>query len=340
MKSYPLVNVLIPTYNVEKTIKKTLLSILNQSYKNFIVYIVDNNSSDKTISIIKSIKNKKIKLFKYRKKVVAEENFNRCIKLSKGKYTAIFHSDDIYDSEIIYKQICFLEKNKKAGAVFSDGYLIDQNDNLIAPATSPLYAKNDNFNYTYEQIFEELSINYNFLLCPTAMVRTPIYKNEIKRFRYDLFGNSSDLDAWLRIAKKHSIGIIRQKLINYRISPTQQTTVTRKDTNLPDFFKVIDYYIKDKKIKNKNQIKKNYTILKTYFYLFLFISASKKKNKNFERKWFKKFLIYKKKISYYTTFSQKKFNIELIYLALKFTKYFNFFHKRLIKYLYLKFYKV
>lgn len=340
MKSYPLVNICIPTCNVEKTIKKTLLSILNQTYKNFMVHIIDNNSDDKTISIIKSFKNKKIKLFEYKKRVVAEENFNRCINLAKGKYTAIYHSDDIYDSQIVYKQVCFLEKNKNTGAVFSEGNLIDQNNNFISTAEVPLSVKNDNFNYSYEQIFEELSVNYNFLLCPTAMVRTSIYKNEIKRFRHHFFGNSSDLDVWLRIAKKYPIGIIKQKLINYRISPTQQTALTRNDSALPDFFKVMDHYIQDKEIRNKKKIKKNYGILKTYICLFLFISAAKKKNEKLKRKWFKSFLINKTEISKYNIFSQKKLYIELIYLILKYTKYSNFFNNRLIDYLYITFYKV
>jgi glycosyltransferase involved in cell wall biosynthesis len=339
MKNLPLVTICIPTFNSEDTIKKTLYSLLNQSYKNYKIIVVDNNSSDKTIAIVKSFKNKKIQIFKYKKTVNAEKNFNRCIKLSKGEYTAIYHSDDIYDKEIIFKQVCFLEKNKSSGVVFSEGRLIDKYDNYIANISTPFKDQNNNFNYTFEELFKEIITNYNFLICPTAMVRTSIYKNYIKKFRYNLFGNSSDLDVWLRISQKYSVGIIRQKLISYRISSTQQTSLTRSMSAFPNFFKVIDAYIKNiKKIQNINL--QNYIILKTYTILFLYIWSLKKNEKIYQKFWLKKFKIYYKKISKYKIFSKKKIYIKLIFFSINFFKNFFILRNWLINYLYIRFYKV
>ena len=156
MKKTPLVTICIPTYNVENTLKSTLNRIINQSYKNIIIKIVDNCSSDKTIQIAASFKDRRIKIFRYKKKVVAEENFNRCIKLSDGKYTAIYHADDIYDEEIVSKQVCFLEKNMKAGAVFSEGRLIDTDNRIISNMNNPIKIKNDNFNYSFDEILNEI----------------------------------------------------------------------------------------------------------------------------------------------------------------------------------------
>lgn len=339
MTNSPPVTICIPTFNSENTIKKTLYSILNQSYKNYKIIVVDNNSSDKTISIVKSFKNQKIQIFKYKKTVNAEKNFNRCIKLSRGEYTAIYHSDDIYDREIIFKQVCFLKKNKSCGVVFSEGRLIDKYDNYISTIRTPFKDQDNNFNYTFEKLFEEIISNYNFLICSTAMVRTSIYKNYIKKFRDNLFGNSSDLDVWLRISQKYSVGIIRQNLISYRISNLQQTTLTRSLFELPNFFKVINAHIKNiKKVSNINL--QNYAILKTYIILFLYILSLKMNNENYEKFWLKKFKVNYKKISTYKIFSKKKIYVKLIFFFINFFNNFTILKKWLVNYFFIKFYKV
>ena len=96
-----LVCICIPTYNSEKTIKTTVLSLLNQSYKNIIIKIIDNDSNDKTLNLISSIKDKRLKIIRSNRKISIHENHNKCIKYSEGKYTGIFHSDDIYHKDII-----------------------------------------------------------------------------------------------------------------------------------------------------------------------------------------------------------------------------------------------
>jgi hypothetical protein len=76
-----LVCICIPTYNSEKTIKNTVLSILDQSYKNIIVKIVDNASNDKTLNLISSIKDKRLKIislviFNYVRKLAKDNSFD------------------------------------------------------------------------------------------------------------------------------------------------------------------------------------------------------------------------------------------------------------------------
>ena len=59
-KNLPLVHINIPTFNNEKTIRQTLYSILNQTYKNIKIRVIDNGSTDKTLFIIKKLRSKKI----------------------------------------------------------------------------------------------------------------------------------------------------------------------------------------------------------------------------------------------------------------------------------------
>jgi glycosyltransferase involved in cell wall biosynthesis len=336
----PPVTICIPTHNSEITIYKSLKSILCQTYKNIKIKILDNASTDKTIKIIKSFRDKRIKIYKFKKKVSAEENFNRCIRVADGKYTAIYHSDDLYNKDIVSMQVCFLEKNKNTGVVFTEGDLVNSNFEKISSIKYPLIKKNDNFNYEKNIIFKLLAKNYNFFLCPTAMVRTNIYKSEIKNFQHKLYRNSSDLDCWLRILKNSYIGVIKKNLISYRVSKSQQTFITRDYLQLPPFFKVMDFHLKNFKLfKNNSKYINDYSILKKYIKLFLVIGYLKTNNLTYSDKFSHEIKSYYdvKEMLY---LSKKKIIIYIVLKVLKITRNLKILNKFVINFLYYKFYKV
>jgi glycosyltransferase involved in cell wall biosynthesis len=110
----PLVSILVCSYNAEKFIELTLNSIVNQTYKNLEILILDNNSQDKTIQRIKYIQNKdnRIKFYPLNKNLGAYSGLNYLLNKAKGQYIAINDHDDLWLNNKIEKQINFLEKNK------------------------------------------------------------------------------------------------------------------------------------------------------------------------------------------------------------------------------------
>ena len=79
------------------------------------------------------------------------------------------------------------------------------------------------------------------------MVRTKIYKREIRKWRFNLFLSGSDLDVWLRIAKSHMIGFLPNRLIRYRISATQGSVLLLRERKFRShLFLVLDYYLSKK----------------------------------------------------------------------------------------------
>ena len=239
----PLVCICIPTFNAEKTIRETLVSIVNQSYLNLDIFIVDNASTDTTLKIVNDFKDARIKIYRYEINVGGEENFNRCIKLASGKYTAIFHADDIYESEMVEKQVEFLEENSTVGAVSTEANKINEYSNFIGKVNFTgdfiSYIKL----YDFKSLLKAVLRHSNFLICPSVMVRTDIYKTQIRRWRGELFFSSADLDVWFRIAQFHQVAIITKPLMRYRISSTQGSAMVRLQTGRADFFYVIDYYL-------------------------------------------------------------------------------------------------
>lgn len=109
----PKVSVLICTYNAEKHIRATLQSILDQTYTNIDILILDNNSKDQTVDTIKTYKDTRIHLFPSDKNLGPYGGLNFLLEKATGEYIAIQDHDDLRHPQKIEKQVSFLEENKK-----------------------------------------------------------------------------------------------------------------------------------------------------------------------------------------------------------------------------------
>jgi glycosyltransferase involved in cell wall biosynthesis len=250
IEDMPLVCICIPTYNAADTVRETVLSILGQTYKNIVIKISDNASTDATLAIVASINDPRINVHRNLENIGGEGNFNRCIALASGKYTAIFHADDIYEPEIVALQVSCMEADNTIGAVFTEGSLIDENGNGIGAIHVPKDLRRQQQPFDFFVIFKAVLRNSNFLICPSVMSRTSIYKDDIECWRGDLFRSSADLDVWLRIAQKHTLAILLSPLIRYRISNSQVSAIVRAQTDRTDFFKVTDHYLGQSDVLN------------------------------------------------------------------------------------------
>jgi len=242
-----LVSICIPTYNVERTIMGSLRSILNQTYRNLEIIIVDNASTDSTLRTLKKFKDFRIKIYRNKKNIGAEHNWTKCVKLATGDYIAIFHADDIYNHRIIEKQIKILEDYPSVLAVFTMADYINSYDKIIGGCNLPPELKHKNI-YNFSEIFIPVLNQKNIFITPSAMVRGEIFKKCIP-FDWDHFKTAADLDMWLRISKMGQIAILDEKLINYRrgsIGSYQYNYLRAAEAN---FFRVLDHHLS---IKPKN----------------------------------------------------------------------------------------
>lgn len=239
----PLVCICMPTFNSASTVRETLDSILAQTYSNLVVHISDNASTDDTITVIESIADSRVTIHQHAENIGGEGNFNRCIQMAEGTYTAIFHADDIYEPNMVAKQVAFLEAHLEAGAVFTEASLINETGNKFGSIHLPKTLVAKNGLYDFVTMFKAVLRHGNFFICPSVMVRTHIYKQEIKVWRGELFGSSADLDVWLRILQKHLMGHIQEPLICYRISKNQFSARVRLETKRGVIFKIFDHYL-------------------------------------------------------------------------------------------------
>ena len=115
-----LVSIIVLTYNSEKYIKNCLQSIFKQTYKNIELIVIDSNSEDKSVDLIRET----LREYKGAQKVIlSDKNLgyakgnNLGIKQSKGDYVVILNPDIVLDKDFIQKIIDTFEKDKKIGSV-------------------------------------------------------------------------------------------------------------------------------------------------------------------------------------------------------------------------------
>ena len=238
----PLVCICVPTYNSALTIRETLLSITAQSYANLKIKVVDNASVDDTAAVVDAIADSRIELHRNPVNIGAEGNFNRCIALAEGKYSAIFHADDVYERHMVEKQVAFLEAHPTAGGVFTEATLVDERGHPAGVIQQPADVAASGPLFDFRRLYKAILQHSNFLICPSFMVRTDVFQHDIKAWRGEMFGSSADLDVWLRVLQHHACGILPEPLMRYRISTAQFSAAVRQGTGRADFFRVIDHY--------------------------------------------------------------------------------------------------
>ena len=115
-KSQKLISIITPVYNCEKLIKKTIESVLAQSYKNWEMLLVDDCSTDKSAKIIGEYakKDKRIKYFKLEKNSGAAVARNTALRESKGNFIAYLDADDLWRPNKLSKQLDFMLNNQVA----------------------------------------------------------------------------------------------------------------------------------------------------------------------------------------------------------------------------------
>jgi glycosyltransferase involved in cell wall biosynthesis len=210
-----LVSVVIPTYNREKTILRAVNSVLNQTYNNIEVIIVDDCSDDNTEFVVKEDFNNDLRVLFYK----LEKNSGACVarnkgvQLSKGKYVAFLDSDDEYLPTKISKQVECLE----------DG------GELLCATDYILFAEDGSKEYVNTQIGSSSVVYKNLLYCNfittgTLMGRRDCFVNvpfdeSLPRYQ--------DWDLVLRLSKKYSFVFLQEStLLQYsqHISITASTS--------------------------------------------------------------------------------------------------------------------
>jgi len=199
-KTAPLVSICLPSYNRAHQLPETLETIFAQTLTDFEVLACDDGSTDSTPSILESVKDSRLRVFRNPKNLGLARTVNRMFSEADGKYVAIFHDHDLFDRRLLERCTGLLESHPDAAFAFAGVTIVDD----------------DNKDIVTDICFPEGPVDRNSLrrwlihnlACPIAQSGAVIRKEALNRFGYfePRFGISADLDLWIRL-NHHSFAV-------------------------------------------------------------------------------------------------------------------------------------
>jgi len=228
-----LVSIIIPYYKKKDYIKKTINSILKQTYKKFEIIIINDEPGELSKNILSFLKKKdsRIKIINNKKNIGAGKSRNKGINIAKGKYIAFIDSDDLWKKNKLLKQIEFMRK-KNIEISHTSYEIID--DDLVTRGTRQAKLMN------YKKLIKSCDIGLSTVI---------IKKSLIKNLRFPNLKTKEDYVLWLEIAKKgKTIHALNTKLTQWRKSKNSlSSSVVRK---LTDGYYVYRHHLKFSVIKS------------------------------------------------------------------------------------------
>jgi len=210
--------ILMSVYNAEKYLKACIDSVLNQTYSDFIFYIVNDCSTDTSLKIIESYSDDRIKIIRNKENIGLTKSLNRVLDQINTEYIARMDADDICEPNRLFSQLTtFEESDENLALVGSSAYLIDE-DNV------PFGEINIEITNLKEKLFFK-----NMFVHSSVMIKT----NVLKEFRYnESIKYAQDYNLWVKIAQKYNVANCDIKLIKYRVHGASVSVLKKNEQDL------------------------------------------------------------------------------------------------------------
>ena len=217
MINFPLVSVIVISYNQKPYIDDCMQGLLNLSYPNIeLLYLDDcspDGSFDKACQYEESIR-KKFERVSFIGNTVNQgliKNLNSLVMQCHGKYVKFIAADDFLLSESIDQMVAFMELNSEYDLIYSNAWYGDAETHFLFDTSklSPIYTElQPNGRYLFEQLYRN-----DFIAAPTVMVKRELYE------RVGLYDPNLEIEDWdffLRVARQGSIGYLDEETVVYR----------------------------------------------------------------------------------------------------------------------------
>lgn len=184
------VSIIMPAFNAENYIAKSIQSVLNQTYKDFELIVINDKSTDNTMNIVNDFirKDQRIKVIDLKENQGVAQARNHGIKASTGRFIAFLDSDDLWHSEKLNKQISFMHENDCAFS-YTAYEIIDHKGMRLQQYVKVPKSR------SYKQL-----LRGNFIGCLTVVID----KTKVKPFEMLKIGHE-DYALWLSILKENDI---------------------------------------------------------------------------------------------------------------------------------------
>jgi len=241
------VSIYLSSYNHANYVREAIESVLNQTLREFELFIVDDASTDASWSIIQSFTDPRLRASRNTTNRNDKQELNRVIReLASGEYIAIHHSDNVWECEKLRRQVDFLDAHPDIGAVFTNAQIIGEDGEPFKDESHSYYRIFDQPNRSRFDWLRFFWDGVNALCHPSILIRKKCY-DECGLYRNGL-AQIADLDMWVRLCLKYEIHVIPEKLLRFRIrSDEGQSSGNRPETRIRaqfEFLQVLEHYLK------------------------------------------------------------------------------------------------
>lgn len=258
----PLVSIITPCYNGNGKIQLYLDSILNQTYDNLEIILINDGSTDNTENIILSYKDKFIEkgykfIYLKQKNSGQDVALNNGLKFFSGEYLTWPDADDILLEQNIEKKVKFLEEHKECGLVYCNAEIVDSRN------INKVIEKWDRENSNIKEInFKDILVGKNILFAPGAWMARSEYFLDVRPNReIEISGQGQNWQMLLPLAYKYAVGKVDDCLFKYIVYKDSHSHQNRN-------YKEAMEYI-EKKYKGLNLILNNIKMPNRKFNLYM-----------------------------------------------------------------------
>ncbi|MCK5004741.1 MAG: glycosyltransferase [Candidatus Aminicenantes bacterium] len=314
------VSVIIPTYLRTISLSKAIESVLNQTFQEFEIIVVNDGSNEtETINILNKFRDARIKHFCNSRKKGANGARNTGILNAKGKYIAMLDDDDIFLPTKLEKQYNILENNTDIGVVITQADVINEEDKLVRTIDDE---------FSPEDIFYNLIFNNSVVHC-SVMFRKDIV---VEAGYYDEnLNQAQDYDLWCRFIRITKFFQINEKLVLWRDHPVSITGSKKSFQKLTSIYLAIENLLQFTKMeispvtisKLQDRVYKNIFELKETISIFHFVykfiindKDLKLRNISYKNRLLKKAMFRKIETSLYYFFIKQPKKLYIVYFIL------------------------
>lgn len=214
----PLVTIVMPVYNAEKYLRDSIDSVLNQTFTDFCLLIINDGSVDNSEKIVLSYSDERIKYLKNPENLGIVQTLNKGFDLVSSKYIARMDADDICSVDRIKLQIEMMEADPELALIGTWAELIDENGNRVGALQPPC----SDSEIKTALLFSNVFIHSSVMIRRDVLVNNQlVYRTEHKAVE--------DYGLWVRIAFNHKVAILNKTCIRYRLNPSGIMSAATKD---------------------------------------------------------------------------------------------------------------
>lgn len=221
----PLISIVMVNYNHDDFLKESIDSVLQQTYDNWELIIVDDGSTDTSVDIVHQYVDSRIKLYEQK------ENMHICVATNiglshiKGEYVARLDSDDIWEANKLEKQLKLFQQNPDVYVCFTKLDIINEQGDVINAELPDLYSLYNTRQESRENWIKFFFFHGNSLIQSTMMMKREVV-DKVGGFNL-AYVQAHDFDFFIRVIKQYDFSFLEEPLIGYRRTLKQNSSLNQ-----------------------------------------------------------------------------------------------------------------